>query len=38
MRHDDRWVHSAMLGSFGCALVVDGFILSRWIHSGAPLS
>ena len=32
-----RWVYSASLGSFGCALVFIGFIRCLWVHSGGSL-
>ena len=28
------WVNSGLLGSFGCALGVVGFIRGRWVRSG----
>ena len=31
-----RWVHPGRLGSLWCANGVIGFILGRWVHSGAP--
>ena len=29
-------VHSGLLGSRGCALLVNRFIRGRWVHWGAP--
>ena len=30
------WVRPRSLRKFGCALVVVGFILGRWVHFGGP--
>ena len=34
VRHGGGWVNSVLLGSRGCTLGFDGFILRGWVHSG----
>ena len=36
MRHGGRRVNQGSLGSFGCALVLVGFMQGRWVHWSAP--